>query len=388
MATPLPRTMLAIKKLSAAPGLTWSPETPVPSVGPRDVLVAVTHAGICGTDRHIYEWDAWSAKRIPVGITTGHEFVGRVAAVGDAVTRTRVGERVSAEGHIGCGNCHNCRTGQAHICEKVDIIGIDRDGCFAQYVCVPEDNIWPVHADIPDHVAAIFDPLGNAMHTVMAAGVSGKTVLITGVGIIGLMAVAIAKRAGASKILVTDADERRLALARKIGADYAWRGDDPEWPEKARLVTGKQGPQVLLEMSGHPVALKQGLQTLCNGGTAALLGIPSKPVTLDISEDIIFKGLTVLGINGRRMYETWYQVESFILSGAFPSDLIVTHQLPMQDFDKGFKLMQSGEAIKVVLQVPVIVRETRSCPVPTSTTEHRSSLVRSGTAASTSISST
>jgi len=170
------RTMLAIKKLSSAPGLDWCPDTPIPSVGPRDVLVAVTHAGICGTDRHIYEWDAWSKSRVEIGITTGHEFVGRVIKIGDAVTRVKVGERVSAEGHIGCDVCEPCRTGNGHICEKVDILGIDCNGCFAQYIAVPEDNIWPVHPDIPDHIAAVFDPLGNAMHTVMAAGVSGRSV--------------------------------------------------------------------------------------------------------------------------------------------------------------------------------------------------------------------
>ena len=185
----LPETMLAIKKLNDAPGLNWCPETVVPEVGARQVLIQVTHAGICGTDRHIYEWDAWSRNRVKVGITTGHEFVGRVVKLGDAVERVQLGQRVSAEGHIGCGVCEPCRTGNAHICEKVDILGIDCNGCFAQYVAVPEENVWTVHPDIPDHVAAVFDPLGNAVHTVMAAGVSGRSVLVTGVGLIGLMAV-------------------------------------------------------------------------------------------------------------------------------------------------------------------------------------------------------
>src|SRR4051812_16765707 len=203
-------TMRGLKKTVAGPGLTFSSEIPIPTVGPRDVLVAVTHAGICGTDRHIYEWDDWSKSRIPLGTTIGHEFVGKVVKVGDAVQRVKVGTRVSAEGHIGCGVCENCRTGQMHICENIRIIGIDRDGGFAQFVSLPEENAWPVHADIPDHIAAIFDPLGNAVHTVMAAGVSGKSVLITGVGIIGLMAVAIAKAAGAMKVIVTDRDEKRL----------------------------------------------------------------------------------------------------------------------------------------------------------------------------------
>jgi threonine 3-dehydrogenase len=345
-------TMVALKKSSPAPGLTLNRAAPIPPIGPRDVLIAVTHAGICGTDRHIYEWDEWSSNRIPVGITIGHEFVGKVAKVGDAVLRTKVGERVSAEGHIGCGVCEPCRTGQMHICEKVDIIGIDRDGAFAQYISIPEENVWPVHADIPDHVAAIFDPLGNAMHTVMAAGVSGKSVLITGVGIIGLMAVPIARAAGAQKIIVTDRDDRRLKIARELGADIAYQATDADWPIKARDATGGLGAQVLLEMSGNARAIKQGFTALRNGGTAALLGISAKPVELDLANDIIFKGAKVLGINGRLMFETWYQVESFLLSGKIKLDKIITHQIPLDDFERGFKLMQSGEAIKVVMQIP------------------------------------
>ena len=349
---PIRRTMLAVKKTAAEPGLTWKPKTPVPTVGPGDVLVAVTHAAICGTDRHIYEWDDWSAGRVPLGVTVGHEFVGRVVAIGDAVNRTRIGARVSAEGHIGCGQCEPCRTGNGHICEKVDILGIDCDGCMAQYVRIPQENIWPVHADIPDHVAAVFDPLGNAMHTVMSAGVSGRSVLITGVGIIGLMAVTIARAAGAGTILVTDTNPARLELAQTLGADITYQATDCDWPAAARAATANQGPQVLLEMSGHPDAIRQGLSALRNGGTAALLGLPAKPVALDLPNDIIFKGATVIGINGRRMFETWYQVESFLLAGRIELDRIITHQLGLQDFDQAVKLMQSGEAIKVVLKVP------------------------------------
>ena len=346
------QTMIALKKSRAEAGLTLAPRAPVPAIGPRDVLIAVTHAGICGTDRHIFEWDEWAANRVPVGITIGHEFVGRVAQVGQAVQRVKVGDRVSAEGHIGCGACENCRTGQAHICEKVDIIGIDRDGAFAQYISMPEENVWPVHPDIPDHHAAIFDPLGNAMHTVMAAGVSGKSVLITGVGIIGLMAVPIARAAGAMKVIVTDRDARRLKLARELGADIAYDAADGDWPIKARQETANHGPQVLLEMSGNARAIRQGFAALRNGGTAALLGLPSKPVEIDLNNDIIFKGARVLGINGRLMYETWFQVESFLLSGKINLDPIVTHQIPLAEFARGFELMQKGEAIKVVMHVP------------------------------------
>lgn len=343
--------MLAVRKLKNEPGLWLQRETPVPQIGPKGVLIAVTHAGICGTDRHIYEWDAWSRGRVKLGITTGHEFVGRVVAVGNAVTRTAVGQRVSAEGHVGCGVCQPCRTGNGHICEKVDILGIDTEGCFAEYIAVPEENVWPVHPDIPNHIAAIFDPLGNAMHTVMAAGVSGRSVLITGVGIIGLMAVTIARAAGAGKILVTDVSQKRLALAKTLGADVAFDSKNDDWPKQARAETHDQGPEVLLEMSGHPQAIRQGFAALRNGGTAALLGLPSEPVALDLPNDIIFKGATVLGINGRKMFETWYQCENFLLSGRLNLEPIVTHHLPLTDFERGLKLMQAGEAIKVVLEV-------------------------------------
>ena len=357
--------MFALKKLQDGPGLTLCGDAPIPALGARDVLIAVTQAGICGTDRHIYEWDAWSKSRVPIGVTTGHEFVGRVAAVGEAVQRVGVGARVSAEGHIGCGVCEPCRTGNGHICEKVDILGIDRDGCFAQYVAVPEENIWPVHPDISDDIAAVFDPLGNAMHTVMAAGVSGRSVLVTGVGVIGLMAVTIARAAGAAKILVTDRNPQRLALAQQLGADATFSADDADWPKEARRQTHDQGPQVLLEMSGHPTAIRQGFAALRNGGTAALLGLPAQPVELDLPNDIIFKGATVLGINGRKMFETWYQMENFILSGRLDLAPIITHHFELADFEHGFRLMQSGEAIKVILKIPQLANAT--CPTPNST---------------------
>ncbi len=358
--------MFALKKLHDRPGLWWTDDAPVPTLGPRDVLVAVTHAGICGTDRHIFEWDAWSRNRVRLGTTTGHEFVGRVVQTGEAVTRTRVGERVSAEGHVGCGRCRACRTGNGHICEHVEILGIDRDGCFAQYVAVPEENIWPIDARIPDPIAAVFDPLGNAVHTVMAAGVSGKSVLITGVGIIGLMAVTVARAAGAGRIFVSDVDPRRLEIARRLGADEAYDARDEEWPDRVAHATHQRGADVLLEMSGHPRAIQQGFSALASGGVAALLGLPSDRVVLDLANDIIFKGATVLGINGRRMFETWYQVEDFVLSGRLNLAPIITHQLDLHEFEKGFRLMQSGEAIKVVLAVPQ--EGSLSCLTPASTT--------------------
>ena len=356
-------TMSAIRKLQAAPGLDLRHDVPRPAIGARDVLVNVTHAGICGTDRHIYEWDRWSQNRIKVGITTGHEFVGRVVAVGKAVERATVGQRVSAEGHVGCGRCEPCRTGNGHICEHVEILGIDRDGGFAQLVAVPEDNIWPVHPEIRDEVAAIFDPLGNAVHTVMTAGVSGKTVLITGVGIIGLMAVGVARAAGASQIFVSDVDPARLALARRLGADAAFLASE-DWLPQIRQRTGGYGVHVLLEMSGHPQAIRNGFEALRGGGHAALLGIPANDVALDLPRHVIFKGATIHGINGRRMFETWYQMESLLLSGRLDLDPIITHVLPLEDFEQGLRMMQSGEAIKVVLRIPPL--DATECQIPTS----------------------
>ncbi len=344
--------MRALFKHHAGPGLELDPQRPIPAVGPRDVLVRVTHAGICGTDRHIWEWDHWAANRIPVGIVTGHEFVGVVERLGSATTgKVKVGQRVSAEGHICSWTDYNARTGNAHIAKDTQILGVDRDGVFAEFVSVPEENIWPVHPSIPDHIAAVFDPLGNAVHTVMSANVSAKTVLITGVGIIGLMAVTVAKCAGASRIFVTDVDEKRLTLARKLGAVEAFKANDPKWIEKVRAHTRGDGPDVLLEMSGNPHAIDDGFRALRMGGTAALLGIPSRQISFDLSNHVIFKGATVLGVNGRRMFETWYQMEEMLLSGRLELDEIITHQIPLAEFARGFALMQSGEGIKIVMKM-------------------------------------
>jgi threonine 3-dehydrogenase len=343
-------TMRALVKHHAGPGLEMR-ERPVPQPGPRDVLIRVLKAGICGTDRHIWEWDQWAAGRIPVGITTGHEFVGVIERVGSAVTRYKPGLRVSAEGHITAGLDYNSRTGNAHIARDTKILGVDRDGCFAEYVCVPEENVWPVHPSIPDKVAAVLDPLGNAVHTVMAGNVGAKTVLITGVGIIGLMAVTVARCAGASRIFVTDVDPKRLALAKKLGAVEAYRATDPGWIADIRSQTRGDGPDVLLEMSGHPGAIDDGFRALRMGGTAALLGIPSRPISFDLTGHVIFKGATVLGINGRKMFETWYQMEEMLLSGRLELEEIITHEVPVGEFARGFGLMQSGEGIKVVMDV-------------------------------------
>lgn len=349
---PRPRgTMRALIKHHAGEGLQFVADRPTPTVGPRDVLVRVSKVGICGTDRHIWEWDAWAASRIPVGIVTGHEFVGVIEAVGEAVTKYRPGLRVSAEGHITAWTDYNSRTGNAHIASDTKILGIDRDGCFAEYVVVPEDNVWPVHERIPDRVAAVLDPLGNAVHTVMAANVSAKSVLVTGTGIIGLMAVTVAKAAGAGRIFATDVDPRRRALAKRLGAVEAFDPRDDAWIAEVRRACRGEGADVLLEMSGAEPALTQGLEGLRNGGVAALLGLFKGPIRFDINRLVVFKGCTVLGINGRKMFETWYQMEELLLSGRLELDDIITHEFPLEQFEKAHATMISGEGIKVVMNV-------------------------------------
>jgi len=343
-------TMRSLIKHHAGSGLQFRDDRPVPTPGPRDVRIRVSKVGICGTDRHIWEWDEWASNRIPVGIITGHEFVGVIDQVGSAVTKYQPGQRVSAEGHLTAGTDYNSRTGNAHIASDTTIFGIDRDGCFADYIVVPEDNVWPVHADIPDKYAAILDPLGNAVHTVMSAGVSTKTVLISGVGIIGLMAVTVAKAAGASRIYCTDINPPRLALAKKLGATEAFDARDSAWIKKVRSET-YEGVDVLLEMSGAPAAMDQGFRALRNGGTAALLGLPARTVDFDFNAHIIFKGCTVLGINGRRMWDTWYQMEKLLLSGNLELDDIITHEFPIEQFEKAFETMISGDGIKVLMNV-------------------------------------
>lgn len=343
-------TMRSLIKHHAGRGLQFRDDKPIPSPGAREVRIRVSKVGICGTDRHIWEWDDWASNRVPVGIITGHEFVGVIDSVGDAVTKYEPGQRVSAEGHLTGGTDYNSRTGNAHIASDTMIFGIDRDGCFADYIVVPEENVWPLHPDIADKYAAILDPLGNAVHTVMAAGVSTKTVLISGVGIIGLMAVTVAKAAGASRIYCTDINPPRLELAKKLGADGAFDARDDAWIKKVRSET-YEGVDVLLEMSGAPAAMDQGFRTLRNGGTAALLGLPARSVDFDFNAHIIFKGCTVLGINGRRMWDTWYQMEKLLLSGKLELDDIITHEYPIEDFEQAFETMISGEGIKVLMNV-------------------------------------
>ncbi len=344
----LPQTMRALRKASAGSGFVLE-HLPVPAVGPNDVLIRVGAVGLCGTDLHIYGWDHWAERRVKPPLTIGHEFMGHVAAVGAAVRAVVVGDRVSAEGHLACGVCTLCRTGQAHICEHVRIIGVDVDGAFADYIRMPESNIWKLDPAIPDAWAAVFDPLGNAVHTVMAAGVSTKSVVITGVGSIGLMAIPVARAAGAAKVFAVDVNPQKLALAARIGADATFSATQPDLVEDIVARTNGDGVDVLLEMSGSGSAIDSGLAMVRNGGVAALLGIPSDEVEINLAERIIFKGLTVLGINGRRMFETWYQTQALVTSGRVDLTPIITHELRFEQYDEAFALMRSGAAAKIVL---------------------------------------
>jgi threonine 3-dehydrogenase len=340
--------MKALSKLEPGPGFVLN-EVPVPEVGATDVLIRVEKAGVCGTDFHIYSWDKWAQARIKPPLVIGHEFMGAVAAIGDAVRAVRVGDRVSAEGHIADLTCVLCRTGQAHICERVEIIGVDCNGSFAEYIAMPEYNVWKLDPAIPDEYAAIFDPLGNAVHTVMSAGVSTKSVVITGVGSIGLMAIPVARAAGAASVYAIDVNPAKLELAARLGADETFLATQSGLVDEIKRRTNGDGVDVLLEMSGSGVAIDRGLQMVRNGGTAALLGIPSDNININLAERIIFKGLTVLGINGRRMFETWYQTQALVKSGRVDLRAIITHVLPYTQFDRAFDLMRSGEAAKIVL---------------------------------------
>jgi len=346
-----PANMRVLRKTTAAAGLQLT-SVPVPLPGPREVLIRVRAAGICGTDYHIYSWDAWSQQRIKPPLTIGHEFVGEVVACGSHVRTIQPGMRVSAEGHVTCGVCKFCRTGRGHICRSVKGLGVDRDGCFAEYVVMPEENIWRVPDSVPDKFAAIYDPLGNAMHTAMTASLSLKKVLIMGAGAIGLFAVSIVKLAGASFVIVVEPNQFKRNLAAAVGADVVLDPASDDVPARVAELTDGYGPEVILEMSGNPNAMQQAFRLLSNGGEICLLGIPAGGVQVDWAEDIMFKGITIHGITGRRMFETWYQVDEFLLKHAHCLEQCVTHVIPFERFEEGFELMRAGSCGKIVLQFP------------------------------------
>lgn len=308
-------------------------------------------AGICGTDLHVYNWDKWSSERVNPPVILGHEFVGEIVELGDNVSNLKKGQRVSAEVHISCGICRYCMSGKKHICKTQKIIGIDVNGCFADYLCVPIINVWPIHENIPDKYAAVFDPLGNAMHTVMAQPVAMKKVFITGAGAIGLFATLIAKVCGASKVIVSDPCNFKREIAEKIGADIVLNPDKENIKERVLEATNGWGPDVFLEMSGNPSALHTGLDLLSNGGQVSLLGIPAKEISLNLAETVIFKGTTIRGIAGRQVFENWYQCEDFLIKFGKLIEPILTHYLELEDIGTGFELMEEGKAAKVLIKI-------------------------------------
>jgi threonine 3-dehydrogenase len=341
-------TMKALRKMQAAKGLQMD-TVAVPSLGPADVLVRVKTASICGTDLHIYGWDRWSQGRIKPPLTLGHEFCGTVERVGDEVRTVRAGDFVSAEMHLNCGHCRQCRLGQAHICQNLRIIGIDQDGAFAEFVKIPASNIWKLDASIPEHYGAILDPLGNAVHTVLAGPIAGQTVLVTGCGPIGLMSIAVAKACGSSTVFATETNEKRRAMAKKMGADVVLSPAAEDAVAKILAETNGTGVDALLEMSGNPTAIQQGFKALRAGGRASLLGIPTENVPLDLVNDVIFKGATVQGIYGRRMYETWVEMTALLKAGRLNLEPLFGERASLDKFENAFTLLQGGLAGKVLL---------------------------------------
>ena len=344
----MPSSMLAVVKAKPAPGADLR-NVKVPEIGLTDVLVKVKVASVCGTDLHIYNWDPWAQHRIHPPLIPGHEFCGEVAAVGAEVTTVKEGDFVSAEMHVNCGKCYQCRTGEGHICQNVKIIGVDANGAFAEYVCIPESNIWKLDPAIPQEYASILDPLGNAVHSVLAGEIAARTVAITGCGPIGLFAIAVARAVGATTVFAIEVNPYRRKIAVQMKADYVL---DPSKDDVKEIVfdrTGGLGADVVLEMAGHPDAIRTAFDIVRRGGRISLLGLTSKPVSLDFSEDIIFKGITIQGINGRRMYQTWYQMQALLKAGKLDLHPVITDRLSMKDFSKGMERLRTGEASKILL---------------------------------------
>lgn len=338
--------MKALVKARPEPGI-WMEERPVPEIGPNDLLIEITKTAICGTDIHIYEWDEWSQRTIPVPMIVGHEFVGRVAKVGSHVQGFSIGDRVSGEGHITCGYCRNCRAGKRHLCRNTIGVGVNRPGAFAEFLAIPAVNAFKLPDSISDEVAAFLDPLGNAAHTALSFDLVGEDVLITGAGPIGAMAVAIAKHVGARHVVITDVNPYRLELAKKMGATRAVDVRHEDLAEVQRELGMTEGFDVGLEMSGNGQAFRDMLANMNHGGRIAMLGIPPAEVTVDWNE-VIFKGLIIKGIYGREMFETWYKMSSMLQSGLDVSP-IVTHRFPVDAFQEAFDVMRSGQSGKVIL---------------------------------------
>jgi threonine 3-dehydrogenase len=339
----------ALVKESAGPGFALR-EVPEPRIREDEVLIQVRRAGVCGTDVHIHEWDDWARGRCRPPFVVGHEFAGDVVQVGALVDSVRVGDRVTAEGHIVDGRCLLCRTGNAHVCPHTKIIGVDRDGCFAEYIAMPATNVWLLDAGVPYEVGGIMDPMGNAFHTALThTEIPGATVLVTGCGPIGCFAVGIARAAGAARVIASDVNPRRLELARRMGAHEAVHPS--EAADVVARGTDGYGVDVVLEMSGVPSAIHQAFALVRVGGRVQMLGIPAKPMDVDFASEVIFKGITVYGVVGRRMYDTWHQMTRFLRSGAFDPTPVITHRFPLEGFADAIQAIKSGEAGKVVFEI-------------------------------------
>ncbi|MBA3468789.1 MAG: L-threonine 3-dehydrogenase [Herpetosiphonaceae bacterium] len=341
-------TMRGVQKATAAPGAVLA-TVPIPIPARDEVLIRVRATTICGTDLHIYKWDPWAQSRLKPPMVFGHELAGDIVQVGVDVTTAKVGDFVSAETHIVCGYCYQCRTGASHICRNVEIIGVDRPGCFAEYIAVPAVNIWHNDPTMPPALAAAQEPFGNAVHTALATNLATRNVLVTGCGPIGLFAIGIARAAGANQIFATDINPKRLEMARTMGATHPLDSRD----DVVRAIlnaTGGEGVDVLLEMSGHPSAIDQGFRSLRYGGFVSILGLPANVVPeFDLANHIVFKGATVYGVSGRKMFETWYQTRALVGGNKVDLRPIITHHLPLEEFETAFELMLKGEAAKVAL---------------------------------------
>ena len=338
--------MKALVKSEAKPGI-WMKDIEVPKVGPNDVLIRIGKTAICGTDMHIYHWDAWAQKTIPVPMAVGHEYFGRIVDMGSEVRGFAVGDRVSGEGHLTCGFCRNCRAGRRHLCIHTVGVGVNRQGCFAEYLCIPASNAFKLPDAVTDDIASILDPFGNATHTALAFNMVGEDVLITGAGPIGIMAVAIARFIGARHVVITDVNDYRLGLARRMGATRALNVKSEKLDDAMRELGMEEGFDVGLEMSGNASSFRDMLRVMHHGGSIAMLGIPPGEVAIDWNQ-VIFKGLVIKGIYGREMFETWYKMAAMLQSGLDVGG-VITHRFAAADFGRAFETMGSGQSGKVIL---------------------------------------
>ena len=338
--------MKSLAKILPEKGI-WMVDNPLPELGHNDLMIKIRKTAICGTDMHIYNWDEWSQNTIPVPMIVGHEYVGEVVEIGSEVKGFKEGDRVSGEGHITCGHCRNCRAGRVHLCRNTIGVGVNRQGAFAEYLVIPAFNAFKIPSNISDDMAAIFDPFGNAVHTALSFDLVGEDVLITGAGPIGIMAAAVAKHVGARYVVITDINEYRLDLAKKMGVTKAVNISKENLADTMSELGMTEGFDVGLEMSGVPSAFSDMLAKMNHGGKIAMLGIPPKSVAIDWNQ-VIFKGLTIKGIYGREMFETWYKMVSLLQSGLDLSP-IITHKMPIDDFQAGFDIMGSGKSGKVIL---------------------------------------